>query len=217
MTASTIPPLSVWPCGTPFGNTQGGPDRLRSATITDPLSRGFGIPNRSPDPLGHAGGAGSKHTSLDVHAFLGWPAGKAGPLPPFRDIGAHDRRSRTCALISRRTMEHDGMCAVIERRDNSLRRLSAPSPLGVTRSSQSRGLASSSSCRVSNCPSQEPICASLQCSCKSQSQGQPPGKGGGGTRGGSDREGEGKDRDLGDERGNCACLYSLSVSNCPCL
>jgi hypothetical protein len=22
MTASTIPPLSVWPCGTPFGNTQ---------------------------------------------------------------------------------------------------------------------------------------------------------------------------------------------------
>jgi hypothetical protein len=51
MTASTIPPLSVWPCGTPFGNTQEGPDRLRSATITDPLSRGFGIPNRSPDPL----------------------------------------------------------------------------------------------------------------------------------------------------------------------
>jgi hypothetical protein len=31
-------------------------------------------------------------------------------------------------------------------------RLSAPSPLGVTRSSQSRGLASSSSCRVPNCP-----------------------------------------------------------------
>jgi len=26
MTASTIPPLSVWPCGTPFGNTQEGPD-----------------------------------------------------------------------------------------------------------------------------------------------------------------------------------------------
>ncbi len=34
-----------------FGNTQEGPDRLRSAPITDPLSRGFGIPNQSPDPL----------------------------------------------------------------------------------------------------------------------------------------------------------------------
>jgi hypothetical protein len=31
--------ISVWPCGTPFGNTQEGPDRLRSAPITDPLSR----------------------------------------------------------------------------------------------------------------------------------------------------------------------------------
>ena len=97
MAASTIPPHSVWPCGTPFGNTQAharlpareqeenrtpgwgpseeeetclwwrswgrsrpgggaghseeGPNRLRSAPITDPLSRGFGIPNRSPDPL----------------------------------------------------------------------------------------------------------------------------------------------------------------------
>jgi hypothetical protein len=34
-----------------------------------------------------------------------WLAGKAGPLPPLRDIGAHDRRSRSCAPISRRTME----------------------------------------------------------------------------------------------------------------
>jgi len=34
-----------------FGNTQECPDRLRSAPITDALSRGFGIPNRSPDPL----------------------------------------------------------------------------------------------------------------------------------------------------------------------
>jgi hypothetical protein len=44
--ASAIPPLSVWPGGTPFGNTQEGPDRLRSAPITDPLSRGFRIPTR---------------------------------------------------------------------------------------------------------------------------------------------------------------------------
>jgi hypothetical protein len=42
-----MPPLSVWPCDTPFGNTQEGPDRLRSAPITVPLFRGFGIPNRS--------------------------------------------------------------------------------------------------------------------------------------------------------------------------
>ena len=41
MTASTIPPLSVWPCGTSCGNTQEGTDRLRSAPITDPLSLGF--------------------------------------------------------------------------------------------------------------------------------------------------------------------------------
>jgi hypothetical protein len=43
MAASTMPPLSVWPRGTPFGNTQEGPDRLRPAPITDPLSRGVGI------------------------------------------------------------------------------------------------------------------------------------------------------------------------------
>ena len=49
-TITTIPPLSVWPCGTCFSNTQEGTDR-RSAPITDPLFRWFGIPNRSPDPL----------------------------------------------------------------------------------------------------------------------------------------------------------------------
>ncbi len=45
MAASTIPSLSVWPrpCGTSFGNTQEGPDRLRFAPISAPLSRGFGI------------------------------------------------------------------------------------------------------------------------------------------------------------------------------
>ena len=43
--------LSVWTCGTPCSNTQEGPDCLRSAPITDPLSRGCGIPTRSPDPL----------------------------------------------------------------------------------------------------------------------------------------------------------------------
>jgi hypothetical protein len=31
MAASTIPPLSVWPCGTPFGNTQEGTELLESA------------------------------------------------------------------------------------------------------------------------------------------------------------------------------------------
>jgi len=44
------PPLSVWPCGTRFSNTQEGPDRPRSAPITDPLSRGFGIPTDPPTP-----------------------------------------------------------------------------------------------------------------------------------------------------------------------
>jgi hypothetical protein len=40
--ASTIP---GWLCGMPCGNTREGKDRLRSAPITDPLFRGFGIPN----------------------------------------------------------------------------------------------------------------------------------------------------------------------------
>jgi hypothetical protein len=30
----------------------------------------------------HAGGGGSKHASLDGHGFLGWLAGKVGPMPP---------------------------------------------------------------------------------------------------------------------------------------
>jgi hypothetical protein len=34
-----------------FSNTQEGPDRCRSAPITDPLFRGFGIPNRSTASL----------------------------------------------------------------------------------------------------------------------------------------------------------------------
>ena len=63
LAASTIPPLSVWPCGTPFGNTQEGPDRLRSAPITDPLSQGFGIPNRSREYFNFPG-----DTPLEVHA-----------------------------------------------------------------------------------------------------------------------------------------------------
>ena len=34
-----------------FSNTQERQNRCRSAPITDPLFRGFGIPNRSPAPL----------------------------------------------------------------------------------------------------------------------------------------------------------------------
>ena len=71
MTASTIPSLSVWPCGTPWRGAQGGSDIHQSVPITypsvrpnhlaDPLRRralgrasamgeGFRIPNRSPEP-----------------------------------------------------------------------------------------------------------------------------------------------------------------------
>ena len=86
MAASTIPPLSGWPCGMPFGNTQEGSDRLRSAPITDPLSRGFWIPNRSPGPLVQRAGrdhpfpifAGSPWRERDVarrvrHGFPAMP------------------------------------------------------------------------------------------------------------------------------------------------
>ena len=81
MAASTIPSLSVWPCCTPFGNTQEGPDRLRSAPITDPLSRGFGIPNRSPEPL------------------------RAGRDHPFPRFAGSPWRERDVA----RRMRHDGV------------------------------------------------------------------------------------------------------------
>ena len=56
--ASTIPPLSVRPCGTRFSNTREGPNRCRSAPISDPLFRGFGIPNRSTASLVQRAGLG---------------------------------------------------------------------------------------------------------------------------------------------------------------
>ena len=83
MSASTIPPFSVWTCGTPFGNTQEGPDRLRSAQIMDPLSRGFGILTRSPDPgPWYNGRAGIIHFRFPPSllggkgtSHVGWDAG----------------------------------------------------------------------------------------------------------------------------------------------
>jgi hypothetical protein len=51
LAASTISPPSVRSCGTRFSNTQEGPNRCRSAPISDPLFRGFGIPNRSTASL----------------------------------------------------------------------------------------------------------------------------------------------------------------------
>ena len=92
MAASTIPPLSVWPCGTPFGNTQEGPDRLRSAPITDPLSRGFGIPNRSPDLLGTTG---SDSRSQKMSSWLSHWYGGGGVLHSNSDKGNLMSRSRS--------------------------------------------------------------------------------------------------------------------------
>jgi hypothetical protein len=106
LTASTLPPLSVWPCGPPWrmgkhkgAQTASGPSQSPSRSLETarpvgrclcpgllPLGEGFGIPNRPPEP--------SKHPSVDGHGLLGWLARKAGPLPASRDGGAHDRRSR---------------------------------------------------------------------------------------------------------------------------
>ena len=143
MVASTIPPLSILPCGKPFGNTQEGSDRLRSAPITDPLSRGF-ISYRSPDPLVQRAGrdhpfpifAGSPWRERDVARRMrhGWPA-----MPGKKTMGIEPHPAHVCPTAER------------------LRRLSSPSPLGVTGSFESRGLASSSSCRVPNCSRQESI------------------------------------------------------------
>ena len=84
MAASTIPPLSVRPCGTRFSNTQKEPNRCRSAPITDPLFRGFGIPNRST-------------------ASLVQRAGRDHPLPKFagspwreRDLARKGETRVTC-------------------------------------------------------------------------------------------------------------------------
>ncbi len=64
MTASTIPPLSVWPCGTPFGNTQEGPDR--------PVR-----PNRRPRD----------------HKSISWPPGtKDGPRSSLSNIRQFERK-----------------------------------------------------------------------------------------------------------------------------
>jgi len=88
LAASTIPPLSVWPCGTRFSNTQEGPDRCRSAPITDPLFRGFGIPNRSPDPL--APRAGRDHPSP---ILAGIPPGRGRGLSTLSpQVGKTDSR-----------------------------------------------------------------------------------------------------------------------------
>jgi hypothetical protein len=92
MTASTIPPLSVWPCGTPFGNKQEGPDRLRSAPITDPLSRDFGVPNRFPDPLVQR--AGRDHP-FPIFAGAPWRE---------RDIARRMRHGRPARKALERTL-----------------------------------------------------------------------------------------------------------------
>ena len=53
--ASAIPPLSVWPGGTPFGNTQEGPDRPVRPNHRPALSR---VRSQAPSP-GTTGGPGS--------------------------------------------------------------------------------------------------------------------------------------------------------------
>ena len=99
MTANTIPPLSVWPSCPPFlssfGNTQEGPSRLRSAPITDPLSRGFGIPNRSPDPLAQR--AGRDHPLIPFRypkKSTGIQPHPVGPCVPHHGTPVAPRRRR---------------------------------------------------------------------------------------------------------------------------
>ena len=104
MTANTIPPLSVWPSCPPFlssfGNTQEGPSRLRSAPITDPLSRGFGIPNRSPDPLAQR--AGRDHPLIPFR----YPKKSTGIQPhPVGPCVPHDG---TPVAPRRRRVEYQG-------------------------------------------------------------------------------------------------------------
>jgi hypothetical protein len=78
MAASTIPPLSVWPCGTPFGNTQEGADRLGSAQITaqiTPRQR-----KRETQPLGppHLPKRRCGSTASQTDPLTPWYNGQAG-------------------------------------------------------------------------------------------------------------------------------------------
>jgi len=179
MTASTTPPLSVWPCGPPGGwvDTRGlRPPSVRPnhraalsrrrAPWDVPSARGegfgirgqgFGIPNRSPEPLVRRAGRDHppsrirfRYPSLPV--LLEGKATQGGTRVVCHPRGKNygDRTPPVPCV------PHGGTPAAL------VVCLNAPSPLGVTRSSQSRGLASSSSCRVPNCPRQESICQSLE-------------------------------------------------------
>jgi hypothetical protein len=90
-------------------------DRRRSAPVTDPLSRGFGIPNRSPDPLVQRAGrdhpfpvfAGSPWRERDVarrmrHGDMTSQGEKLrGRTPPGPCGGPHDACGAQCPLPSR--------------------------------------------------------------------------------------------------------------------
>ena len=153
LAASTIPPLSVRPCGTRFSNTQEGPNRCRSAPITDPLFRGFGISNRSTGPLVQR--AGRDHP-FPIFAGSPWRERKGT---------SHGRARHGFPARGKKYIVVVVSCA------------SVPPPLSGRRALLRAGAwprRRQRLCRVPNCPSQESIRASLQCSCRSQSPGQPP-------------------------------------------
>ena len=116
LAASTIPPLSVRPCGTRFSNTQEGPNRCRSAPITAPLFRGFGIPNRSPAPLVQQagrdhpfpmfdllGGKGTSHVRWDTGGLPSRGKKYVNRTPPGPCVphgGTLRRRRRVVYLVA---------------------------------------------------------------------------------------------------------------------
>ena len=121
--------------------------------ITDPLSRGFGIPNLSPDPLVQR--AGRDHP-FPIFAGSPWRERKGTSHGRARHGFPARRKKYIVVVVS---------CA------------SVPPPLSGRRALLRAGAwprRRQRLCRVPNCPSQESIRASLQCSCRSQSPGQPP-------------------------------------------
>ena len=184
MSVSTIPPLSVWPCGEPL-LTQEVSDLHQSVPITWPLHRdgasrgtclhlgllpwdeGFGIPNPSPDPLVRRAGRDHPILHFPIAAWFSLEGkGRRKPSegkklsPPCHPRGKNygcrtppgvpgSPHSGT-PVASQCPLTHTGWHALEAGAWHHDRRVVAPVAT------------------VPNCPRQESICASLQCSCRSQ-------------------------------------------------
>ena len=109
MTASNIPPLSVWPCGTPW-RVQGGPGSHRSGPITSPLP-GDGAPRG----LCLRPGAKVSGSQTDLLTPMVQRAGRERALVGLSITGGLGRRPRTgsASPYSRYCMSNICICIAL--------------------------------------------------------------------------------------------------------